>query len=733
MQEYRLGKYNLNNLSDNTKIIIFRLAFIVAIPSTIFSGLLWSKTNPGYTDDITMRTVLTCIIILSVISSFIKPLKKYFLYQVIPMAYLFALYMLYVTCILDFDAFPAFSFIIMIFIAQGIIKDIKSLTFFNWSLVLLCTIIFIFKKEVLINKAMFLLTTYSFATVVYISNIYRILNSKTLYQSEIFRKTIFNEAVDTILILSIKNGKILDCNTNAKITFNTETKGEIIGKSFFDMGFIYSSMPEFRNVFNLLDKNVNQTFSTEVKRINNKKEKWYELSLKEIKMEKDKFILCRIYDINEIKQYQNQIEYLANHDNLTGLPNRRLGKELLYSKIIRSESPDDIVAVMFMDLDGFKIINDSMGHDAGDNILVIISERLNSFKEHSLLVSRLGGDEYMIILDNIKSIREIIKIANKILDAVNTPMTINEKSIQLSGSIGISLYPDDSRQIHTLLKYADIAMYKVKENHGKDFMFFHKKMLSENLERIELEVKLRKAIENDEFIIYLQPQYNFKEKAVTGAEALIRWLPPDGELVYPSEFIEVAEKSNLINLIDQNILRLACLQIKEWELKGYQPVPISVNISSKHFNDSTFIKKLDIILTETKINTKYINIEVTESSIMEDRDYALDIFKEIKSRGIKISIDDFGTGHSSLSYLKHFPADEIKIDKIFIDGIGYDQRDEAIIKSIITMAKSLNLNLIAEGVEKEAQLDFLKKEGCYCYQGYYYSRPVNMKSFIEYL
>lgn len=422
------------------------------------------------------------------------------------------------------------------------------------------------------------------------------------------------------------------------------------------------------------------------------------------------------------KHMEKQMLYLVEHDALTGLSNRSLLEQYLNTALAEAKEKNQKLAILFLDLDHFKYINDSLGHQTGDRLLIEISDRFRECLRPQDSICRLGGDEFIILLPNIKEKEEIIQVINRLQNQVANQITLQEKKFFITASIGISVYPDDGNTVPTLIKGADIAMYAAKENGRNNFQFCTLEMTATAENRGILEKDLHLALENNEFILYYQPKIDVATQTVVGMEALIRWKRPEGILL-PGSFIAAAENSDLILSIGEWVLKTACLQNKTWQMEGLPNLTISINLSIRNLNENTLLA-MKKILTETKLNPEFFEIELTESALMINVENNVQILRSLKEMGLKISIDDFGTGYSSLSYLKRFPIDTLKIDQSFVRDIATDPDDAAIVIAIIAMARSLGFKIIAEGVETEAQLKFLCEHGCDEIQGYYFSRPL---------
>jgi diguanylate cyclase (GGDEF)-like protein/PAS domain S-box-containing protein len=438
-------------------------------------------------------------------------------------------------------------------------------------------------------------------------------------------------------------------------------------------------------------------------------------------------------DITEIKASQMKLNKLVNHDALTGLPNRRLLNELLDHAIKRSEREQQAIAVLFIDLDRFKAINDSLGHQVGDKLLFEASTRISQAIRESDVVARLGGDEFLVMMNMITKPDDAALVAQKIIHALQTEFIIDGKEIFIGASIGISISFKDGSDVDSLIKAADIAMYQVK-NRGKNNYCFYSADLSTNaVARFTMENQLRRALERNQFELYYQPQVSIHNAEIIGAEALIRWNHPELGLVSPAKFIPVAEETGLIVQIGEWVLKQAALQVLDWIAQGFTLQWISVNVSGVQIMRGNFADTVYGVIIETDCDPTMLELEITESTVMQNTEYVIDTFSRIKKLGVRLAIDDFGTGYSSLSNLKRLPLDKIKIDQSFVRDLPDDLDDAVIANTINAMARSLGFSVIAEGVETEAQADFLKNIGCHEAQGYLYGKPVNVTEFTKLL
>lgn len=438
-------------------------------------------------------------------------------------------------------------------------------------------------------------------------------------------------------------------------------------------------------------------------------------------------------DITDVKHSQNRLHELVNHDPLTGLPNRRLLNELLEHSIKRAERDNHKIALLFIDLDRFKAVNDTLGHQVGDKLLLEASRRISLSMRDSDVVARLGGDEFVVMMDMINKPSDAALVAKKIIHALQIEFNIDGHEIYISASVGISTFPKDCSDVEGLIKAADIAMYQVK-NKGKNNHCFYSDDLSKNaVERFTLEGQLRHALVRKQFELYYQPQVSLVTGEIIGAEALIRWNHPKLGLVSPATFIPMAEETGLIVQIGEWVLREAAYQMVRWHKAGHAIQWISVNVSGVQIMRSNFADTVYGILMETDCNPHMLELEITESTVMQNTEYVIDTFSRIKQLGLKLAIDDFGTGYSSLSNLKRLPLDKIKIDQSFVRDLPDDLDDAAIANAIYAMAGSLGFSVIAEGVETQAQADFLRAMGCKEAQGYLYSKPVTATEFSKLL
>jgi len=438
-------------------------------------------------------------------------------------------------------------------------------------------------------------------------------------------------------------------------------------------------------------------------------------------------------DVTERKAAEERIRHLAQHDELTGLPNRTMFNQNVRHSINRAQRYGRSLAVLFIDLDRFKLINDTLGHEAGDRALEEIAERLRGCMRGSDTIARFGGDEFVILIEEFTAPSDVTGVVNKLLGAVKTPVKHQGQEFSLSASVGISTYPDDGKDAQTLLKNADIAMYRAKDKGRNTFQFYSSEMNVHSVERLAMESSLRMALERGEFLLHYQPKVEINTGRAVGMEALIRWRHPQLGLVFPEQFIPLAEETGLIVPIGEWVLRTACSQNRAWQQQGMRPLRVAVNLSARQFMDERLLEAVTEVLKQTGLDAKYLELELTESTVMQNPEKTIKILNAFKAMGIHLAIDDFGTGYSSLAYIKQFPIDSLKVDQSFIEDIPSDDDDVAITKAIIALAQSLNLTVVAEGVENAEQLKILRDLICDQMQGYYCSKPLPEHEFVDFL
>ena len=444
-------------------------------------------------------------------------------------------------------------------------------------------------------------------------------------------------------------------------------------------------------------------------------------------------VVIVFHDVSATKAMASKMAHLAQHDYLTNLPNRLLLNDRIAQAITLANRHHTQLAVLYLDLDNFKHINDSLGHATGDKLLQSVTKRLKECVRDSDTVSRQGGDEFVILLAETKNSEAAALSAQKILDALQAMHTIGKSQLHITTSIGISVYPADGLDADMLLKSADTAMYYAKEKGRNNYQFFIAEMNTKAVERLIIESNLKRALEKQQFVLYYQPKVNLNTGQMTGAEALLRWQHDDWGEVVPDIFVPVAEDSGLIVPIGRWVLRQACTQAKIWQDAGLQDITIAINISAQEFLQKDFVASVRKVLNETGLEAHFLELEITESVLMRDAECSRTILTQLKKMGIKLAVDDFGTGYSSLSYLQRFPIDVLKIDQSFVQNIESAKDDGIIVSAIISMGNSLKLKIVAEGVETPSQLAFLKARHCEEGQGYFFSHPLTADQFAALL
>jgi diguanylate cyclase (GGDEF)-like protein/PAS domain S-box-containing protein len=443
--------------------------------------------------------------------------------------------------------------------------------------------------------------------------------------------------------------------------------------------------------------------------------------------------LAMVTDITERKRAEDHLVYLAHHDSLTGLPNRTLFNDRLQQSLIDAARRERVVAVLFMDLDRFKTINDTLGHEVGDVLLRAVSGRLKDCIRTGDTVARLGGDEFIVLLPGVGHADDVGRIAQKILDVFDQPFSIDGREFFVTTSIGITLYPFDGKDVDGLVKNADVAMYRAKEQGRNSYQFYTAEMTAKSHENLALENALRGALDRNELVLHYQPVVDLASGEVSGMEALLRWQHPEQGLIMPQRFIPLAEESGLIVPIGEWALRTACLQAVAWQQQGYAPLRLAVNLSARQFYQRNLAEVIARVLKDSALDPAWLELELTESLLMQNAELTHATLRTLNAMGVRLSIDDFGTGYSSLGYLKRFPLDTLKIGRSFVRDVPGDPDDAAIVSAIIVMAHTLEMRVIAENVETEAQRAFLRAQACDAFQGYVFGPPLPPEEFIRYL
>jgi diguanylate cyclase (GGDEF)-like protein/PAS domain S-box-containing protein len=550
-----------------------------------------------------------------------------------------------------------------------------------------------------------------------------------LERSEAKNRALLNAIPDLMLRIS-KEGTILECKESAAVELFMNPQA-FIGRKLDEQlsGDLAAQAMHF--VEQALQSGDIQFFEYQIEK--NHTTYYYEAR---IVMSGEDEVLAIVRDISERKRSEQQIIHLAYYDSLTGLPNRLLFKNRLAQSAACAQQYGTKIAIMFLDIDRFKHINDTLGHSIGDMLLKSVADRLlksirkidcvarSVTEEINETVARMGGDEFTIMLTNIKNVQDASRIAQRILNEISHPYILGTHEIYVTASIGITIYPFDSKDIDDLLKYADTAMYQAKDKGRNNYQFYAESMNAAAVERFIIENQLRKALDRNEFQIYYQPQVDIKSGAIVGIEALIRWMHPDKGLLFPEAFIPLAEETSLIVPVGEWILHTACLQNIALQTAGHKPYYMTVNISGIQLRQKNFVETVLRTVHDVGMDPCLLQLELTESIIMENVETNISTLRELRACGFRLSIDDFGTGYSSLSYLKRFPMNILKIDKSFVKDIEKDPDSTAIVKAIIALAHNLNLQVTAEGVETNQQLAFLQKNECDHMQGYLFCKPL---------
>jgi len=542
---------------------------------------------------------------------------------------------------------------------------------------------------------------------------------------------VFDSSNEGIFVTDLGNN-IIEVNS-AFSTITGYSKNEVLGKNPKVLSSGLQSTDFYKKLWQAV--NTNGSWSGEVLNRRKNGETYHQsLSINTIKNEQGEVQkhIAVMADINESKKAQEHIQFLAQHDVLTGLPNRALLTDRLQQAVLTAERNSLHVAILYLDLDRFKFVNDSLGHNSGDELLVEVAQRLTSKVREEDTVARTGGDEFTVLLLSTDA-QGAAYVAKSLIDSISEPFKINDHELYVTLSVGISLYPENGDNGQTLRQKADTAMYRAKNSGRGQYQFFTEEMQTEMLRRIEIENDLRFALERHEFALVYQPQVDISTSKVIGCEALIRWKHPEKGYISPVDFIPIAEETGLINTIGDWVLSTATQQLKQWLSRGYPDFVMAVNISGVQFSDLSLITKVNNLLQRNNIPAHNLEIEITESIAMKDIELTLKQLNEISTLGVLISLDDFGTGYSSLSYLKKFPINKLKIDQSFIFDMLKDKESESIVDTVISLARSLGLESIAEGVETKEHMDSLRLKGCNQIQGYYFSKPIPAEQFAQLL
>ena len=551
--------------------------------------------------------------------------------------------------------------------------------------------------------------------------------------SDIIKLSGVVEQTDDIVVITDPHGIVEYVNPSfEKIT--GYLSAEIIGKN---TGIFKSDMHE-DSFYKKLWETIKEGDSFREVFINRKKNGDLYYEEKTITPLKDKNGKIQNYvstgkDISDRMEIQDRLHHMATHDALTNLPNRLMVNDRLEHAIQKIERSDEKIAVMFIDLDRFKQVNDSLGHASGDSLLKVIAEKLKSYLRKGDTLARFGGDEFVILIENYNQIEDVMAVLQKILEAVVEPVFISGYEIRSSASIGVTIFPDDANNVDALLRNADVAMYRAKDIGGNNFQFYTHDMSVQADERMELQHGLNHALERGEFKLYYQPRIHLQSGRVVGMEALLRWEHPTKGLLSPLTFIPILEETSKIIEVGHWIFRKACAFNASLENKGFGPLRVSVNLSARQFHDESLLQCIEDIRTKNNFDTSCLEVEITESLLINNVDTAVEILDRLHEAGIHIAIDDFGTGYSSMSYLKRFPIDLLKIDKSFVNDIPEDKDDVAIVRAIVALGETMGMNIVAEGVETKEQLNFFREvEECEI-QGFYISIPMPEEEFVTWI
>ncbi len=548
------------------------------------------------------------------------------------------------------------------------------------------------------------------------------------------RYRLFSDNTQDIFLFLAQDGRILEANAAAIRSYSYSPE-ELAGMNVDNL-----RLPGDNDMCNLLKEECSEGFLYETTHRRKDGTTFpVEVSAQSAVMQGQRVILCIVRDISERKEseqalseklaLQKQLNYQVHHDSLTGLPNRALFYDRLNQALALARRKGQKVAVLFLDIDRFKLVNDSLGHAGGDQLLHAVTQRLRESLREGDSIARQGGDEFLILLPELHQESYASIVTNKIIQLFVPPFILGEHEIFATASIGISVYPMDGEDSETLVRHAVTAMSFAKQQGRNNYQFFTADLNKAARNRLTLETSLRKALERKEFLLYYQPKVDFQTGSITGMEALLRWLHPQKGLIPPDRFIPVAEETGLIVPIGELVLHQACAQNKAWQNAGYTPRRVSVNLSVRQFRQTNLVDTIARILRQTGLDPHWLDLEITESVAMEDVDFTITTLRDFKKMGIKLSIDDFGTGFSSLNYLKRFPLDTLKIDQSFVQDLGTNPEDEQIVTAILALAQNLRLQVIAEGVETVTQYEFLRQRKCDEMQGYLFSRPLPAEEF----
>lgn len=561
----------------------------------------------------------------------------------------------------------------------------------------------------------------------------RKLSSHALREAERRYYNLFENALEGIFRTTAE-GQYLDANPALARIYGFSSPAELIS-SLKDISSQLYIEPQRREQFMRLIRKTGMVsgFESQIRRKNGEVI-WISENARAV-VDDDGSLICyegTVEDITEHKLYQAHIEQKANYDTLTGLANRSLLHERLHQAILAAASVGSRLAVVFVDVDRFKVINDSLGHPVGDELLRAIAQRLRANVRESDTVARFGGDEFVLLINGQSDPESVATVLERMLADISQPWRIPQGDFDVSCSIGVALYPDDGDRVDVLLKHADAAMYRAKSRGRNNFQFFTAEVNELVTQRLDLESRLRRALQKQQFLLHYQPRVDMRTRQIVGMEALARWQMPDHPPVPPARFIPVAEEIGLAQSIGAWVLRTACLQNKRWQDAGLPPLVISVNVSARQFRHDSFVQGVKDVLQETGLPARFLEIELTENAVMRDAEQFAATLSEVKSLGVRISLDDFGTGFSSLQHMKHLPVDRLKIDSSFVQNLASPE-DASMVRAIISLGHHLGLKVVAEGVETAEQMEFLRQHDCDEAQGYYLALPREAGEVEKYL
>ena len=562
----------------------------------------------------------------------------------------------------------------------------------------------------------------------------RRLSTHSLQQAERSFRSIFENATEGIFQTS-PDGRYLNVNPALARIYGYDTPAELIASIGDIQHQLYTDVARRSEFMRLMQENGTVTNFVSAIRRRGGDEIWISENARAVLDEAGALLFYEgtVEDVTESKLNQEKLEYLANHDPVTNLPNRLLMNDRLRQMMLRAQRHNSIVAVALVDLDNFKLINDTFGHNRGDQLLQTMAQRMLACVRESDTVVRLGGDEFVLLLSGLGRGEAMSQVTERVLHAIARPSQIEGRELSVSCSMGVSIFPRDGRDVQTLLKNADTAMYKAKDYGRNNFQFYSPEMNSVIAERLELQTLLRKAVEESEFVLLYQPKVDLVSGRIAGMEALLRIKNADGSLLQPENFIRLAEETGLIVPIGEWVMREACAFNKSLQDRGLPVMRVAINLSARQLTRYDLVRAVEQALHDSGMSAESLELELTESMVMHDPEGVIATLEQLKALGVELSIDDFGTGYSSLNYLKRFPVTSLKVDQSFVRELGQGENAAAIVKAVISLGHSLGMKVIAEGVETEKQMSFLMENHCDAMQGFLFSRPLGMDEFITLL